>query len=85
MLGQMGVFGTGAFQILLDIEKMKKMEDVEVDIRDDAKEIESLFGKVSLTDKAGACSKLSVEIRNNLGAIKEMDMGDCDDGYELDI
>lgn len=83
MLGQMGNFGTGSFQILLDIDKIKKIEDVEVDKNDDANEIELLFGKMSMND--GVCSKTSVEIRNNLTAIKQTDMGDCDDGYVLDI
>ena len=80
MMGQMGVFGTGAFQLVLDMDKIRNMEDAEVDTRDKKKEIERLFG--NLEDKTDLCAKNRVEIRNNLTAIKPETMGECDDGYD---
>ena len=47
---------------------------------DNDKEIEKMFG--SLEDSSEACSKNNVTIKNNLDAIKNSDMGVCDDGYD---
>ena len=81
MMGQMGIFGTGCFQLVLDMEKMKSMEDAKVDMRDENKEIERLFG--GLEDKTDTCSKASTEIKNNLTAIKREDLGQCNDDYDV--
>lgn len=80
MMGQMGVFGTGAFQVVLDMEQMKNMPTVEVTKKDNNKEIEKMFG--SFEDSSESCSKSSVTIQNNLDAIKKSDMGERDDGYD---
>jgi len=80
MMGQMGVFGTGAFQVVLDMEQMKNMPDVEVTKKDNNKEIEKMFG--TLEDNTDICSKNNITIQNNLDAIKNNDMGVCDDGYD---
>ena len=80
MMGQMGVFGTGAFQVVLDMEQMKNMPDVEVTKKDNNKEIEKMFG--TLEDSSDICSKNNITIQNNLDAIKNSDMGVCDDGYD---
>jgi hypothetical protein len=81
MMGQMGNFGTGAFQIVLDMEKMKNMTATEVDMRDKQAEIERLFG--GLEDSTDTCSKKNIEIKNNLEAIHVEDKGVCDDGYDM--
>ena len=81
MMGQMGVFGTGSFQLVLDMEAMKKVDAEEVDTKTVDKEIDRLFG--NLEDKADSCSKANIEITNNLSAIKKQDMGDCNDDYEV--
>jgi DNA-directed RNA polymerase II subunit RPB1 len=80
MMGQMGIFGTGSFQLVLDMEKIKNLEDNEVDTIENKYEIERLFG--DLEDKTDLCSKNKLEIRNNLTAIKQEDFGDCDDDYD---
>ena len=80
MMGQMGVFGTGSFQVVLDMEQMKNMQTVDVTQKDNNKEIEKMFG--SLEDSSEVCSKNNVTIKNNLDAIKNSDMGVCDDGYD---
>jgi len=81
MMGQMGIFGTGSFQLVLDMEKMKNMEDKQVDMRNTDKEIERMFG--GLEDKGDTCSKANTEIKNNLAAIKQEDLGQCDDDYDV--
>jgi DNA-directed RNA polymerase II subunit RPB1 len=81
MMGQMGIFGTGCFQLVLDMEKMKNMEDTQVDMLNKDKEIERLFG--GLEDKGDTCSKSNTEIKNNLSAIKREDLGQCDDDYDV--
>ena len=82
MMGQMGVFGTGSFQLVLDMEKMRDLEDQEVDMTDSNKEIEKLFGKMN--DDTDVCSKSNIEINNNLGAIKHVDNDECtDDNYDI--
>jgi len=82
MMGQMGVFGTGSFQLVLDMEKMKTMEDEDVDMKNNNQEIERMFGK--LDDFSDICSKNKIEIANNLSAIRPVDNGECtDDNYDI--
>jgi DNA-directed RNA polymerase beta' subunit len=86
MMGQMGNFGTGSFQVILDMEKMKTMTAQEVDVRDKQKEIDRLFGGLEEADDM--CSKANIEIKNNLEALKAMEAGegvcdDDDDGYDM--
>uniref|UniRef100_A0A6C0JGY0 DNA-directed RNA polymerase n=1 Tax=viral metagenome TaxID=1070528 RepID=A0A6C0JGY0_9ZZZZ len=82
MMGQMGVFGTGCFQLVLDMDKMRNMDDQEVDFTDNNKEIEKLFGKIE--DSTDICAKSKIEISNNLSAIKPTDSDECtDDNYDI--
>jgi DNA-directed RNA polymerase II subunit RPB1 len=82
MMGQMGVFGTGCFQLVLDMDKMRNMDDQEVDMTDKKQEIEKLFGK--LDDRSDICSKSNIEINNNLAALKPVDSDECtDDNYDI--
>ena len=81
MMGQMGIFGTGAFQLVLDMDKMSQVDDVAVDTTDAEKEIEKMFGM--LDGQSDPCSAANIEIRNNLSAIKVEDAGQCDDGYDI--
>jgi DNA-directed RNA polymerase beta' subunit len=82
MMGQMGVFGTGSFQLVLDMEKMRDLEDQPVDTTDSNKEIEKMFGKID--DNTDVCSKNNIEINNNLAAIKPVDNNECtDDNYDI--
>ena len=81
LMGQMGIFGTGAFQLVLDMDKMSQVDDVAVDTTDTEKEIEKMFGM--LDSHSDPCSAANIEIRNNLSAIKVEDAGQCDDGYDI--
>jgi DNA-directed RNA polymerase II subunit RPB1 len=83
MMGQMGIFGTGCFQLVLDIEKMKMHEDVEVDTSNKNTAIERMFGLMD--DRTDECSKAKTEIVNNLTAIMPTNIGQIveDDGYDV--
>jgi DNA-directed RNA polymerase beta' subunit len=82
MMGQMGVFGTGCFQLILDMEQMKNQEDKEVDIRNKEQEIEKMFGLAE--DRTDICSKNNIEIQNNLSTIKQPNVVDNqDDNYDI--
>lgn len=77
MMGQTGTFGTGSFQVLLDMEKMNSIQDEETSTKDQNKEINRMFG--SLEDSNASCSKKSVEIVNNVASIKQDNVNNCDD------
>ena len=81
MLGQLGNYGTGAFQLLLDMEKLRNVEDNEVDTRIKKEEIENLFGE--LEDVRSSCSKQNIEIKNNLSTVKGTDSNICNDDYDM--
>jgi len=84
MMGQMSKAGTGAFQLVLDMNAIRNMDDIEVDIRNKNEEIEKMFGKFE--DATDTCNKSNVEIQNNLSAIRPNDAGACvttDDGYDV--
>ena len=74
MCGQEGLFGTAAFQVILDIEEMQKLEAVseykQINIED---EIDKFFGGVENPDDACSINKLTIQ--NNVITIKEEDMG----------
>jgi DNA-directed RNA polymerase beta' subunit len=81
MMGQHGYFGTGAFNLTLDMKAIETQEDVEVDMKDNATEIEKMFG--FMEDKTDICSKNNIEIVNNIAAIKQEDVGCVDDDYDM--
>ncbi len=74
MCGQEGFFGTAAFQVVLDIEEMQKLEAVSeyrpVNIED---EIDKFFGGLQNPDDPCGINKISID--NNVVTIKESDMG----------
>lgn len=81
MMGQMGVFGTGSFKLILDMDKMKKMNDTDVDMRNIDSEIEKEFGLID--DKTDTCSKPNIEIQNNITNLKYNETNQSDDDYDL--
>jgi len=82
MLGQHTLIGTNAFQVVLDMNKMHTMEGLETDVKDKNKEMEKLFG--GLQDPTDVCAKNKIEIENNLTAIKQEEIGKCeDDNYDM--
>jgi DNA-directed RNA polymerase II subunit RPB1 len=78
MVGQEGLFGTGAFQVLLDLEEMSKLERAaEYDRKDDQEMIDQMFGQVESADDA--CSSNKLMIQNNVSNIKSKDSGQDND------
>jgi DNA-directed RNA polymerase II subunit RPB1 len=78
MVGQEGLFGTGAFQVLLDLEEMSKLERAaDYERKDDQEEIDQMFGQVESTDDA--CSANKLMIQNNVSNIKSKDSGQDND------
>jgi DNA-directed RNA polymerase II subunit RPB1 len=80
MCGQEGFFGTGSFQVVLDIEYMQTLEAASeykpLNIED---EIEKFFGKIDNPDDPCGVNKISIQ--NNVITIKEEDMGK-DNNYD---
>jgi DNA-directed RNA polymerase II subunit RPB1 len=78
MCGQEGFFGTSAFQVVLDIEEMQKMEETseykEVDTQE---EIDEFFGEANGQDDPCGVNKIAVQ--NNVVSIGVQDMGDDND------
>ncbi len=84
MMGQTGKFGTGAFDLVLDNEKMQKLIVEDIVRTDTLTEIEKQFGlSVDSDDK---CSKQNIEIINNITNINQSnDIDVDDDDYDIGI
>jgi DNA-directed RNA polymerase II subunit RPB1 len=74
MCGQEGFFGTAAFQVILDIEEMQKLEENSqykpINVED---EIDKFFGNVQNPDDPCGTNKISIQ--NNVITIEAEDMG----------
>ena len=80
MCGQEGFFGTSAFQVVLDIEEMRKLDDIiSYEQPDINAEIEKMFGGVE--NPSDPCSFKNLAIQNNVVSIKQVDLGEDDTGY----
>jgi len=79
MCGQEGFFGTSAFQVILNIEEMAKMEAVsEYTPMNVDEEIEKFFGNIENPDDP--CGVNKIAIQNNVNTIQAEDMGN-DNSY----
>jgi DNA-directed RNA polymerase II subunit RPB1 len=78
MCGQEGFFGTSAFQVVLDLEDMQKLEATSEYVEtNEEKEIEEFFGSVE--NPNDPCSITNLSIQNNVISIKNTDMGQMND------
>jgi len=75
MCGQEGYFGTGAFQVVLDMEEMAKLDEViRYENPEDVNEsIDNAFGGVDSTN--APCSTNKLVIQNNVVSIKTSELG----------
>ena len=81
MCGQEGYFGTSAFQVILDYDKITQIKPEEYDeVEDSETIIEKGFEGYMNPDDACSIDKLTIATSN----IKSADMG-VDDGYNLDF
>jgi len=76
MCGQEGMYGTNAFQIVLDLEEMKKLEEINV-VNEEDNLIEKMMGELDNLDDA--CSKNNLIIQNNISSIKITNLGGDND------
>ena len=79
MCGQFGYYGTGAFNVILDMTEMAKQEAKEATVRRDAQDIESGF---SQKEDLG-CANARLQIQNNIKAIHQENEGVCQDQYDM--
>ena len=82
MCGQEGYFGTGAFQVVLDIEEMSKLDEIiryenPQDVEAVNESIDKAFGGVESID--APCSTNHLVIQNNVVSIKTSELGGDND------
>jgi len=79
MCGQEGFFGTSAFQVILDIEEMQRLEATSNYVPvDENTVIEQFFGEADNSEDPCSLSKISIQ--NNVISLKVEDTGN-DDNY----
>ena len=83
MMGQIGNYGTGIFQVILDTDAMKDIDDIEVNKNKGEQEINNMF--TGLEDQNDSCSKNNITINNTLSNMKQLNVGTIDDDYDLGI
>lgn len=83
MMGQIGNYGTGIFQVILDTDAMKDIDDIEVNKNKRDQEINNMF--TGLEDQDDSCSKNNITINNSLSNMKQLNVGTIDDDYDLGI
>ena len=79
MCGQFGYYGTGAFNVILDMKEMAKQEAKEATVRRDAQDIESGFSQ----KEDSGCDNVRLQIKNNITAIHQENEGVCQDQYDM--
>jgi DNA-directed RNA polymerase II subunit RPB1 len=79
MCGQFGYYGTGAFNVILDMKEMAKVEAKEAIVKNDDQDIESMFNQ---KEDLG-CSRSRLRIQNNITAISQENEGLCQDQYDM--
>jgi DNA-directed RNA polymerase II subunit RPB1 len=80
MCGQEGYFGTSAFQVVLDIDKITQINSEEWEEQNDELKIQNKFDE--LVNKDLTCSISNLTIQSNVMNIAEEDLGE-DNGYQL--
>ena len=76
MCGQEGYFGTGFFQVMLDINELGRLTG-----NKELEEEKDIDDMLTVEDTSGVCSTQSIAINNNTDLIAATDMGDIDDDY----
>jgi DNA-directed RNA polymerase II subunit RPB1 len=77
MCGQEGNFGTGSFQLTLDIKDLGKMKSKQLK---EKKSIENMFGLQDIEDN-DICNLENIKYKTNIATIKPENVGD-DNDYE---
>ena len=88
MCGQEGYFGTNAFQVVLDIDKLAQVKAAEEwSASDDISTqiqagFETLGAGMGMGDTSGLCSIANLTIQSNVDNMKVKDLGQGDDTYD---
>jgi DNA-directed RNA polymerase II subunit RPB1 len=82
MCGQYGLYGTNAFNVVLDIKEMMKLTEAKMDTTSGVEEIEKAFSK-TMDEKMGECSSANIAINNNIANIHGQSTEVCDDDYNM--
>ena len=81
MCGQFGNYGTGAFQLVLDMKAMETLDAKDVVVTDTNSMIENAF--TNSEDAGDTCSKAQIAIQNNIVNIRvNSETGVCNDDYD---
>ena len=80
MCGQEGYFGTGSFQVVLNIDEMTKLNEKVMEETSEQEKIEQMFGAIDNPDDP--CSTTNLSIQTNVANIPEKDLGNIDDDYD---
>jgi DNA-directed RNA polymerase beta' subunit len=80
MCGQYGYYGTNSFNLVLDMKDMVKLQEAKIETTNVNAEIEKQFG---FKEDSVECAMNDIMIRNNISAIKEENVGICNDNYDI--
>jgi len=79
MCGQEGFYGTSAFQVILNIDEMKDLEEVsQYEAVNEEEDIEKMFGGTENSNDVCSISKLAIQ--NNVVSINASNLG-SDNNY----
>jgi len=81
MCGQEGYFGTNAFSVVLDMQKINSFDNVELKQNDE----NYINDNLKNIDTSDTCSINNIKILNNIDNINIDNLGKLDDDYELDF
>ena len=82
MCGQEGLFGTSAFNVVLDTDMISKIKAETIEFVNASKQIEQSFAGLNVS--GDPCSVSNLTINSNIHSIKPEDAG-ADDDYDMDI
>ena len=80
MCGQEGFYGTSAFQVMLDLEQMKSLQEARIDLMNERDEVDTMFSGLTPddSDKSNPCSIPNIRI-SNATSLQNTDLGDEND------
>lgn len=81
MCGQNGFYGTNAFQLVLDMNEMNRLEDQMVELETKTEQIHQAFSE--LNDRnSDQCPRSKIAVKNNISYMKRVETGLCTDNYD---
>ena len=83
MCGQEGYFGTSSFQVVLDVNKMKELDDVTPQFMNKDEFLDNLYSKKDGTQHTGKCSDKELKIESIITS--EQSIAGKDDDYMPDF